>query len=84
MPNGQTFMEGLKLEEHLRGMSDREVLEFTARECYQTAKLVGFNSIRITKLEKRSNKIIGLAGGIGTTIGAMLVGVIDYLIRRGG
>lgn len=82
MPNGMEFLSDLELEKLVKGMNDRELMEFTARQVYDVCNLAGSNQRRIMILEKRGNKIVGIAGAIGTFIGAVISGIISFFVRN--
>jgi len=82
MGNRTEFLNDLELEERLGSMSDRELMEFTARQTYDVCNLAGSNERRIVVLEKQSGKFIGIVGAIGTFIGAIIIGIINYFAGR--
>ena len=83
MPNGRYFLNDMEFEQHIKNLSDRELLEFTARQTYDVSILAASNKKRVGKLESQSNKRSGVRGGGGAMIGAAVVAVIDYFVRRG-
>lgn len=82
MPNGLEFLSSLELEQRLKGMNDRELSEFTARQVYHTCLLANSNERRIVTLENKGNKITGVAGAIGTLIGAAIVGILNWFVGK--
>ena len=68
------MQKGLNFEKSIKEMTDRGLLEFTAREVYHHGK-------RISTLENRSNKTFGAVGGIAGFIGIVIGAVINYFIR---
>lgn len=83
MPNGKNFLNDLELEKYIRYAPDRELLEFVARQSYETCLSVEKNDKRITSLEKRSNKFTGFIGASGTFFGAAIVATINFFMNRG-
>lgn len=81
MPNG--MLNDLEFEQRIQQMNDRELLEFTARQMYDVCLTVNNHDSRIGTLENRDKKSFGLASGIGTFIGAVIVAIIDFLTRKG-
>ena len=75
MDYGKYVLNDLKLEETIKGMGDRELLEFTVRLSYS-------NAIRIFNLEGQNKKRLGITGGIGVFIGGIIIGVIEYFRTR--
>ena len=69
------FLNELELEEYIKKMSSRKLQEFTARQVYSHEQ-------RLTIVEKKSNRIVGVAAAIGTGIGAGIIAVISYLTGR--
>lgn len=82
MANRIEFLNDLELEEHLKDMSDREVIEFVARQTYDVCNLAGSNERRIILLEKRGNRFIGIVGAFGAFIGAIVIAVVNYFAGR--
>lgn len=82
MGNRIEFLNDLELEDRLKDMSDREIIEFVARQTYDVCNLAGSNERRIVLLEKRGNKFIGGVGVIGAFIGAIVIAVINYFAGR--
>jgi len=75
MPNGRYILNDLEFNKEIRAMSDRDLLEFTTKLAYS-------NAIRITSLESRNRKTMGVIGGVGGVIGAAIAATIDYFMRR--
>ncbi len=75
MPNGGYVLNDLKFNNEIRAMSDRDLMEFTAKLSYG-------NAIRISSLESRGKKTIGAIGGASALLGATIVAVLDYITRR--
>ena len=82
MTDKRQFLNSLELEERISNMSDRELMEFTARQTYDVCLLAGSNERRIVILEKRGNKFIALIGAVGAFVGAIIIAVINYLAGR--
>ena len=75
MPNGRYILNDLEFEKQIKEMSDRELMEFSARLGYT-------NCIRIQSLENRSKKAMGATAGIAGILGVAIASVIDYFLRR--
>ncbi len=78
----KNFQSDLQVEQQIKEMPDRELMEFTARQVYSVCSTVRSHGQRIERLEGRANKMTGLAGGIGTAIGAALVALFSHLNNR--
>ena len=76
------MLDDLEFEKRIAELSDRGLQEFTARQVFETRKDVSTNTKRIVKLEKKSNKIIGITGGLGSLIGAAIVAILNYFTGR--
>lgn len=82
MPNGLEFLSDMELEDRIKRMDDRELLEFNTRQTYHAYVLSASNERRIVVLEKRDKKFFGFIGSIGTFVGAAIVAFVEFLIRR--
>jgi len=82
MPNGRYILNDLEFEKEITNMTDRQLLEFTARQTYDVCILAGKNEKRIAKLENRNLKLNGIIGSIGALIGASIMSGIDFILRR--
>ncbi len=82
MPDKRQFLNSLELEERITNMSDRELMEFTARQTYDVCLQAGSNELRIASLEKRSNTFIGLIGAAGAFVGAIIITIVNYFASR--
>jgi len=77
--NGQrTFLNDMELERYIQELPTRELLEFTARQAYDTSALCEDNKKRIVAIERGNHRITGIFGGIGTGVGAAIVTIISY------
>jgi len=82
MPNGKYILNELDFEKRISGMGDRDLLEFVARQNYETCIRCEKHHTRITALENQSKKIPGIFGGIAGLITAVVVGIINYFVRN--
>jgi len=82
MPNGNYVNNELEFEKSIANMPDRTLLEFVARQNYETCIRCEKHNIRITALENESKRISGITGGITGTIAAIVIGVINYFVRN--
>lgn len=82
MPNGDYILNDLELEEKMRNMNDRQLLEFNVRQSYATTILAHSNEKRIKGLENRSRKAFALSGGAGTIIGGAIIAVINHFTGK--
>ena len=75
LSNGKYILNDLQLEQDMKEMGDRQLLEFCVRLGYS-------NAIRISGLESRTKKELGATGGIGAIIGVAVATVFESLWRR--
>ena len=80
MPNG--INSELDFEQHMSGMADRQLLEFVARQNYETCIRCQQHNARLNILENSMKKISGVAGAITGTITAVAIGILNYFIVR--
>jgi len=79
MPNGKSVVNELEFEERIKALPDRELLEFVARQNYETSIKCPIQDRRITSLERGSRKTSGITGGATGGIIAAIVAIISYL-----
>ncbi len=82
MPNGKYVLNDLDFEKRISGMGDRGLLEFVARQNYETCSRCEKHDKRITSLENQNRKISGIFGGIAGLISAVVIGIINYFVRN--
>ena len=82
MPNGRYFLNDMELEQAIKQMDDRQLLEFTARQTYDVSNLAANHEKRINRLESRRRKELSATSGIGAILGAAIYTAIDFLLRR--
>lgn len=76
------FLNEMELEQQIKSMPDRQLLEFTARRVYDVCLICADHSKRIKRLEGRNRKEAGIIGGAGAFIGLVIASVVDYFLRR--
>jgi len=74
-PNGRYILNDMEFTNKLKAMSDRELAEFSAELGYS-------NAMRLTTLEGRGKRTLGIAGGAGALLGGAIAGLIDFFVRR--
>ena len=82
MPNGNYVNSELEFERNIASFKDRELLEFVARQNYETCLRCAKHDLRIAALEHESKKISGITGGIAGLISAIVIGIINYFVRN--
>ena len=60
----------------MKGLSDRELIEFIARQTYEICGVVTSQGDRISSLEGRDRRSYGIAGFLGA-----LVAAVGYFIQ---
>ena len=84
MSNGERgLINELDYRQRIQDLPDRQLLEFTALQVYETTIIIHNHDKRIGKLESRNRKTFGYVGGIGGVIGAIFAGALDFFIRKG-
>ena len=82
MPNGKYVNSELEFEGLIKNLPDRQLLEFVARQNFETCIRSEKHDRRISSLESSSRKISGITGGITGTITAVLIGIINWFVGR--
>jgi len=80
--NGTNMLNRIEFDEHIKKMTNRDLLEFIAWQTYDVVILADNNKNRITKMESRNKKFMGFVGAGGSLVGAALVTVIDFFMQR--
>ncbi len=80
MSNNQILNE-MEFEKRITEMSDRSLMEFTARQVYEVVLSNDRHEKRITTLENRDRKFFGTIGGLGGVIGAGIVAAINHFLK---
>lgn len=80
MPNG--INQELDFESKIAGMQDRQLLEFVARQNYETCIRCESHNQRIIILEEGSRKSSSITGGITGTIAGIIIGIISYFTNK--
>ncbi len=75
------FLNDLEFEAHIKGMTNRKLLEFNSRQLRDVCMVVGDHENRLHDVEKKGNRIIGGAAAIGTGTGAAVIAAISYFTR---
>jgi hypothetical protein len=82
MSNGNYVNSELEFEKSIANMPDRTLLEFVARQNYETCIRCEKHNSRITSLEKQSKRVSSITGGVTGLISAVIVAVIDCFVRN--
>ncbi len=80
MPSG--IIQELEFEKRISGMPDRQLLEFVARQNWETCLRCESHDTRIKILETGSKSISGIMGGISGAITGIIIGIINYFTNR--
>jgi len=84
MPNGNEMLDELQFDKLIKGKTDRELSEFTARQVFELCREVEAGSKRIDSLESHDRKTFGIAGGIGGGAATVLGVAIVAILKRFG
>lgn len=77
------ILNDMELENQMKGMGDRQLLEFVARETWKLSRMHGVHAKRLESLESVNRKSFGVVGMVGTFIGGVIIAVIEYFRTRG-
>ncbi len=85
MSNGDDMLKDAEFENQMDKMGDDPIklIKFTARQVHTISKVCPVHTKDIADLKKRKKREIGLSGGGGAAIGAFVMGIIEYILRRG-
>jgi len=71
----------LEFEQRMKSLKDRELLEFVARQSYETSMTCADFNQRIGDIETGNRKSSSISGGITGTITAVIIGIIGYFTK---
>ncbi len=73
MSNGQQdVIQDLDFEERIKKMSERDLLEFTARQTYELNTLCDRHNSRLKKLEDNSKRNTATSTGVSAGMGSIV------------
>lgn len=75
--NSKDMINQLEFEKQISTMSDRALMEFTARQTYSTCEIQRTHEKRLSALESVNKKQLS----IGTGVGAVITGVVYVLLE---
>lgn len=76
MPN--EMLNNMEFDQYIKGTPDRELLEFVARQIWETNQRCPLHEDRIKVVENRDTRMFGVSGGIGGIISGIIVGIITH------
>ena len=82
MSNGKCILNELDFEKSIQDMPDRQLLEFVARQNFETSLRCQRHDVRISTLESGNKKQSGIVGAVSGTITAIIIGIIGYFTNR--
>ncbi len=80
--NGNSMNTKMEFESRMDSMSDRDLLEFNARQLFDICDLSAKHESRITKIEKQDRKIASISGAIGGTITGIFAAAVNYFTNK--
>lgn len=81
MANGINYE--LDFEKRISEMPDRQLLEFVARQAFDTNSRCTNHTSRLITLESGDKRQSGIVGGISGAITGVIIGVINYFTVKG-
>ncbi len=78
MSNGEEFLDDAALEETLRDMEDRKVIEFAVRQIYKQSRNCASCQKRVSKLEAQNRKNLGLGVTVGGAVAAAMATLFGW------
>lgn len=82
MPNGENLLNDMEFEQRLTELEGDELTKFLARQLYAHCKSEAGHGSRIGALESRDRKVFGYIGALGTFVGGLAVGLINFIMNR--
>ncbi len=71
----------LEFEKLIKELPDRELLEFVARQNYETCSQIATQDNRLKDLESGNKKASSISGGITGAIAGIVMGIIGYFAK---
>lgn len=82
MPNGSEMLNDLEFDKQIKEMTDRGLMEFTARQLYEHCEESNIRDGKIKALEDRDKKFAGAVGGASGLLGAAIIAVLNYFTGK--
>ena len=77
-----SILDEASFENQMRGMTDRQLSEFTARQIFDLCKICATHTVQITQLQGRDKKAFGAVGGIAAFVGTAIGAFFLYLYQK--
>ncbi len=74
------IIDALDFEKHIEGMQDRQLLEFVARQTFETCQRCIDHDTRISFLEGSHKKTASMVGGATGAFTAVIISIINYFV----
>ena len=78
MSGGLDLINEMDFRSKIKTMQDRELSEFTALTVYDTCNMVSKHSKRITALENRDRRWVGIGAGIGAVFAGVFYLILNF------
>jgi hypothetical protein len=82
MVSGKAILNELDFETKMKTFKDRELLEFVARQNYETCSQIALQDTRIKTLEGGNKLASSVSGGITGTFTSIVIAVISYFSSK--
>ena len=84
MSNGKEMLNGLELEDIMKGMGERDLIKFNIRTTHQILIDCAERDKEIKELQKGDKKRGSVSGGVTSAVIVGIYALIDFFMRRGG
>ena len=74
------MLDDLEFEDKVRGLEDRELMEFIARQTFSMTRTCGRHAKRLETLELQRGPGARMIAGIGAAVGGTIAGLIYGLV----
>jgi len=75
------MLNDAEFETWLKSTESRDLLEFTARQGYTSAKEIALIKEAVSELQKKDRRTFGLVGSAGVFVGGIIVGIGQILFK---
>lgn len=79
----KSMLNGMEFQQRMKSMKDRELLEFTANQVYETCLRCESHESRLKMLEARDHKTFGIVSALAAGLGYGIAVAVNMFVKKG-